>query len=70
MKNILKTGVELKLFDRLEFENYLKTGILKIIGKLEFWKVLENLSLKKINLKIGILKITWKLEFLKNKFEN
>ena len=36
MTNILKTGVELKLFDRLEFENYLKTGILKIIGKLEF----------------------------------
>ena len=53
MKNILKTGVKLKLFDKLEFwkskfenwsfENYLEIRVLKIIWKLEFWKLNLNM---------------------------
>ena len=39
------------------FENCLWIGVLKIIWKLEFWK----LNLKEI----GVLKINWELEFWK-----
>ena len=60
-----------ELFENWNFENYLKIGILKIIWKLEFWK---------LNLRIEVLEIkferNWKFEnylrigVLKIKFKN
>ena len=54
IKKYLKTGVELKLFDKLEF------------WKLEFQKFIWKFESRKLHLKkIGILKNIWKWEFLK-----
>ena len=83
--NYLKIRVQLKLFEKLKFENwsfetYLRIEVLKFIWELKFWK----LEFWKLNLKIGILenysrmevwklefwRIIWEWDFLKIKFES
>ena len=52
----MKTRVQLKLFEKLKFENYLKIRVLKI--KFENWSFGNYL-------KIAVLKIIWKIGILK-----
>ena len=73
IKKYLKIGVELKLFEK-------KTGVLKIIWELEFWKLNLIIGVLEIKfernwsfenyLKIGVLKIRFKNWNFGKLFEN